>query len=45
MPKKPSKAIGFFLSGKSEIVPYVLRTHKIGIYKEATPKKITTPHQ
>jgi len=45
MPKKPSKAIGFFLSGKSEIVPYVLRTHKIGIYKEETPKKITTPHQ
>lgn len=34
MPKKPSSAIGFFLSGKSEMSPYLLRTHKIGIYTE-----------
>jgi predicted CXXCH cytochrome family protein len=39
MPKKSSGAIGFFLSGKSEMSPYLLRTHKIGIYPEETQKK------
>lgn len=34
MPKKPSAAIGFYLSGKSEMSPYLLRTHKIGVYSE-----------
>ena len=38
MPKKPSGAIGFYLSGKSEMSPYLLRTHKIGIYPEETKK-------
>jgi hypothetical protein len=34
MPKKKSVSIGFYLSGKSEMSPYFLRTHKIGIYVE-----------
>lgn len=39
MPKKASSAIGFFLSGKSEMAPYLLRTHKIGIFPKETDKK------
>jgi predicted CXXCH cytochrome family protein len=42
MPKKASGAIGFYLSGKSEMSPYLLRTHKIGIYLEETQKKSAT---
>jgi Doubled CXXCH motif (Paired_CXXCH_1) len=38
MPKKASGVIGFFLSGKSEMSPYLLRTHRIGIYQEETLK-------
>ena len=41
MPKKPSGAIGFYLSGKSEMSPYLLRTHNIGIYPEVNLKKVT----
>lgn len=41
MPKKASGVIGFYLSGKSEISPYLLRTHRIGIYQEDTQKKIS----
>ena len=40
MPKKSSGAIGFYLSGKTEMSPYLLRTHKIGIYPTEMPKKI-----
>jgi len=32
MPKKASGVIGYYLSGKAEMSPYLLRTHKIGIY-------------
>jgi hypothetical protein len=32
MPKKPSSAIGFYMSGKSKMSPYLLRTHKIGVF-------------
>ena len=39
MPKKASGVIGFYLSGKSEMSPYILRTHRIGIYPEETQKK------
>jgi hypothetical protein len=39
MPKKQSAVIGFYLSGKSEMSPYILRTHKIGIYPEDTQKQ------
>lgn len=39
MPKKKSAVIGFYLSGKSEMSPYLLRTHKIGIYPEETQKQ------
>jgi predicted CXXCH cytochrome family protein len=39
MPKKASGVIGFYLSGKSEMSPYLLRTHKIGIYSEETQKQ------
>lgn len=43
MPKKASGVIGFFLSGKPEMSPYLLRTHNIGIYlaeaQEKTPVK------
>jgi predicted CXXCH cytochrome family protein len=35
MPKKESRVIGFYLSGQSEMSPYLLRTHKIGIYSGA----------
>lgn len=38
MPKKQSGVIGFYLSGKTEMSPYLLRTHKIGIYPEETQK-------
>ena len=41
MPKKASGVIGFYLSGKSEISPYLLRTHRIGIYPEETQKIIS----
>jgi predicted CXXCH cytochrome family protein len=40
MPKKASAAIGFYLSGKSEMSPYLLRTHKIGIYSINADQKI-----
>jgi predicted CXXCH cytochrome family protein len=40
MPKRASGVIGFYLSGKSEMSPYLLRTHKIGIYPEETQKKM-----
>lgn len=40
MPKKASAAIGFYLSGKSEMSPYLLRTHKIGIYPVDAEQKI-----
>ena len=40
MPKKASGVIGFYLSGKSAMSPYLLRTHRIGIYAEETQKKI-----
>ena len=39
MPKKASGAIGFFLSGKSEMSPYLLRTHNIGIYPAEAQEK------
>jgi predicted CXXCH cytochrome family protein len=39
MPKKASGVIGFYLSGKSEMSPYLLRTHKIGIYPQESPVK------
>lgn len=39
MPKKKSAVIGFYLSGKSEMSHYLLRTHKIGIYPEETQKQ------
>lgn len=45
MPKKPSGVIGFYLSGKSEMSPYVLRTHKIGIYPEESLKKVSQKKQ
>ncbi|WP_310560235.1 cytochrome c3 family protein [Flavobacterium sp.] len=38
MPKKASGVIGFYLSGKSEMSPYLLRTHRIGIYQEENLK-------
>lgn len=38
MPKKKSVSIGFYLSGQSEMSPYFLRTHKIGIYSGETHK-------
>ena len=41
MPKKASGVIGFYLSGKSEMSPYLLRTHRIGIYPEETQKMIS----
>jgi hypothetical protein len=41
MPKKASGVIGFYLSGKSEMSPYLLRTHRIGIYPEETQKNIS----
>jgi len=41
MPKKASGVIGFYLSGKSEMSPYMLRTHRIGIYPEETQKMIS----
>jgi hypothetical protein len=40
MPKKSSGVIGFYLSGKTEMSPYLLRTHKIGIYPDNKPKRI-----
>ncbi len=40
MPKKASAAIGFYLSGKSEMSPYLLRTHKIGIYPLESQKVV-----
>lgn len=40
MPKKSSGVIGFYLSGKSEMFPYLLRTHNIGIYPEKILKKM-----
>jgi predicted CXXCH cytochrome family protein len=45
MPKKPSGAIGFYLSGKSEMSPYLLRTHNIGIYPEESLKKTAKKEQ
>jgi len=36
MPKKASGAISFMLSGKSEMSPYILRLHRIGIYPAET---------
>lgn len=41
MPKKASGVIGFYLSGKSEMSPYLLRTHRIGIYPAEPQKKLS----
>jgi hypothetical protein len=40
MPKKASGVIGFYLSGKSEMSPYLLRTHRIAIYQEENLKVV-----
>lgn len=39
MPTKPSQAISFYLSGKTNVTPYLLRTHKIGIYANGKKHK------
>lgn len=41
MPKKESTAIGFFLSGKKEMSPYLMRTHQIGIFPQGTKNTIS----
>ncbi len=38
MPKEASKAIRFQTAGNEELQPYLLRTHRIAIYPEATQK-------
>lgn len=41
MPKTASEVIGYFLSGNSEMFPYLLRTHKIGIYPKVFKENIS----
>ncbi len=39
MPKKPSEAISFYQQGNTQLSFYLLRTHKIGIYKTDSVSK------
>lgn len=41
MPKKASGAISFMLSGNSEMSPYIMRMHRIGIYPNEAQKKVS----